>query len=1061
MREPVDEQAELDRTRAQTFSEQSEPYETQGGVADAMAAVPTFGPPVEPGEVGALGPYRIIKQLGKGGMGAVYAALDTRLDRKIALKVMLPSYAAIPSAKDRFLREARAAAKVSHDNVVTVHEADDRNGVPYIAMQYLEGYPLDEYLKKKGEMAMPQILRIARETAAGLEAAHKLGLIHRDIKPGNLWLEAPNGRVKLLDFGLARPVDSDVELTKSGVVVGTPAYMSPEQAQGERVDARSDLFSLGVLLYRLSTGQLPFPGNTTMAVLMALGTKDPVPVRSLKPELPEVFARLVHDLLAKDPARRPESATEVIRRLRDLNRNPNSLPVASMPQVSMIDAAAPNYVPIPIGMASMANPFEDIDLTDSVTAEPVPRTQSKDVKPTNRKPVLIGGSLAGLILLVVGIAVLTRNQDKPVTKVDVPDVFPVKDKGGKTLAKVGPGKKEPPRLEGRTGLEFQAGDSVTATKVPYRNELTVTIEAWVAPQQSSNDHPRTIAGVPNGYLGVFLDKIRFYTHHGYAECEKAIAPGQRIHVAGVNDGKQRRLYIDGKLAAKTDDPGSAWAEGSDPGFQGELRIGSMDFTGTIEQVRVSTTGRYDKEFAPPETFAKDKDTFALYLFDEGQGDTLRDSSGNGYHAKIAGAKWVSADPDRRAAEWVLAKGGSVQVNVVDALLRSAAELPKEKFALESVNLDGAPIADAELDQLRSLVSLGWLHLGNTAITDAGIAKLESLTNLHSLNLGRLKISDAGLAALKPFAKLKVLVLIDTPVTDDGLAHLKGLRNLTQLSVKGTKFTQKALQEFHAAVPGCKIEHDGGMIEAVDVDRNAAEWVIGQGGFLHLKNSKDEFRAIDQLPKERFEIQKINLSQLAKLEPAGLVHLGPLENLESLELNYTPITDADLIPLGGLVNLRSLGISNTKISATGFAKLANLKKLEILGLMGYAMTDEWMKTVTGFSELHTIYLGGTHFSIDAMRHLLKLKKLTKLNLHSNPHVDDASMVVLKELTTLQDLVLSTTSVTDVGLVHLKELKNLTKLNLKESKVSAQGVAELHAALPRCRIEHDGGVIEPKK
>ncbi|MBL8865010.1 MAG: serine/threonine protein kinase, partial [Planctomycetia bacterium] len=250
-----------------------------------MAAVPTFGPPVEPGEVGVLGPYRIIRQLGQGGMGAVYAAIDTRLDRKIALKVMLPSYAAIPSAKERFLREARAAAKVSHDNVVTVHEADDRNGVPYIAMQYLEGYPLDEYLKKKGEIDLPQILRIARETAAGLEAAHKLGLIHRDIKPGNLWLEAPIGRVKLLDFGLARPVDSDVELTKSGVVVGTTAYMSPEQAQGERVDARSDLFSLGVLLYRLSTGQLPFPGNTTMAVLMALGTKDPIPVRSLKPEL--------------------------------------------------------------------------------------------------------------------------------------------------------------------------------------------------------------------------------------------------------------------------------------------------------------------------------------------------------------------------------------------------------------------------------------------------------------------------------------------------------------------------------------------------------------------------------------------------------------------------------------------------------------------------------------------------------------------------------------------------------------------------------------------------------
>ena len=141
---------------------------------------------------------------------------------------MLPQYAANDLAKERFLREARAAAQITHDNVVTVYEADERDGVPFIAMQFLQGYPLDEFLKRKGSPTIPQILRIARETAAGLSAAHDLGLVHRDIKPGNLWLEAPNGRVKVLDFGLARPIDSEGELTKSGAIVGTPAYMSPE-----------------------------------------------------------------------------------------------------------------------------------------------------------------------------------------------------------------------------------------------------------------------------------------------------------------------------------------------------------------------------------------------------------------------------------------------------------------------------------------------------------------------------------------------------------------------------------------------------------------------------------------------------------------------------------------------------------------------------------------------------------------------------------------------------------------------------------------------------------------
>ena len=278
-----------------------------------IPAAPGFGPPAAPNEVGRLGPYRIVKELGRGGMGAVYAALDTRLDRRLALKVMLPRYAADPAAKARFLREARAAARVKHDNVVTVYEADERDGVPYIAMEFLEGYPLDEYLRKKGCPTISQVVRIAAEAAAGLAAAHNLGLVHRDIKPANLWLEAPHGRVKVLDFGLARPVDAEAEVTRSGAVVGTPAYMSPEQARGERVDHRTDLFSVGAVLYRLCTGRLPFEGPTVMAVLMALGTLEPQPVRELNPAVPASLAALIHQLLAKKADDRPQSGAEVVK----------------------------------------------------------------------------------------------------------------------------------------------------------------------------------------------------------------------------------------------------------------------------------------------------------------------------------------------------------------------------------------------------------------------------------------------------------------------------------------------------------------------------------------------------------------------------------------------------------------------------------------------------------------------------------------------------------------------------------------------------------------------------
>ncbi|AWM38327.1 Serine/threonine-protein kinase PknB [Gemmata obscuriglobus] len=296
------------------------------------AAAPTFSRPATEDELGTLGPYRVVRELGRGAMGAVYLARDTRLDRSLALKVMLPEFAADAEAKERFLREAKSAARVSHDHVVTVYEADERDGTPYIAMQLLQGYSLDAFIRNKGTPSLRNAVRIAREAALGLAAAHKLGIVHRDIKPANMWLEAPRGRVKLLDFGLARPVAMETELTQSGAVVGTPAFMSPEQALGERVDHRADLFSLGAVLYLLCTKQLPFPGASLSAVLLALGTKEPTPVHAHSPNVPEPLADLIHGLLAKDPGNRPQTAVTVANRLHQISEHLAGLAAAAPPE---------------------------------------------------------------------------------------------------------------------------------------------------------------------------------------------------------------------------------------------------------------------------------------------------------------------------------------------------------------------------------------------------------------------------------------------------------------------------------------------------------------------------------------------------------------------------------------------------------------------------------------------------------------------------------------------------------------------------------------------------------
>lgn len=268
-----------------------------------------------------LGPYLIVGRLGEGGMGVVYEARDTTLDRPVALKVMRADLAADPESRSRFLREAKAIAAIRNDHVVTVYQVGEENGVPYLAMELLRGAPLDRYLVQQKPISFSQAIRIGREAALGLAAAHARGIVHRDVKPANLWLEAPTGRVKVLDFGLARPAEDGERLTSTGVVMGTPAFMSPEHARGDTADARSDLFSLGGVLFRLVAGRLPFPGVSTMAVLTALAVDTPPKVRTLVPDVPPDFGDIIDQLLAKDPAKRPTSADDVARRLRAVGKS--------------------------------------------------------------------------------------------------------------------------------------------------------------------------------------------------------------------------------------------------------------------------------------------------------------------------------------------------------------------------------------------------------------------------------------------------------------------------------------------------------------------------------------------------------------------------------------------------------------------------------------------------------------------------------------------------------------------------------------------------------------------
>jgi TolB-like protein len=277
-----------------------------------------LAPPQNADEIGRLGPYRVLQVLGSGGMGVVYLAEDTRLQRLVALKVLRPALAENAQARQRFQQEARAIAALASDHIVPIYEVSEDRGLPFLAMPVLRGETLADRLAREGRLPADEVRRIGLELARGLAAAHGRSLIHRDIKPGNVWLESPTegepaaGRVKLLDFGLAQVSGDRRGLTEYGTLLGTPEYMAPEQASGEPVDARSDLFSLGSVLYALAAGRPPFHGKNSLTVLRSVCEAAPPPLRELAPDLPEDLVALIEKLHARDRSRRCQSAQEVI-----------------------------------------------------------------------------------------------------------------------------------------------------------------------------------------------------------------------------------------------------------------------------------------------------------------------------------------------------------------------------------------------------------------------------------------------------------------------------------------------------------------------------------------------------------------------------------------------------------------------------------------------------------------------------------------------------------------------------------------------------------------------------
>jgi serine/threonine protein kinase len=580
------------RMRAADFMEVPvlEQLATDGGGLDFLA------PSQKPGSLGRLAHYEILEVVGRGGMGTVFRAFDEKLHRVVALKALAPQLATSSVARQRFVREARAAAAVTHDNVIAIHAVEDAGPVPYLVMRFVNGPTLQKKLDHTGPLSLKEILRIGLQTAEGLAAAHRQGLVHRDVKPANILLENGVERVRLTDFGLARAGD-DASLTQSGVVAGTPMYMSPEQAQGEPVDFRSDLFSLGSVLYVMCTGHPPFRAPTSMAVLKRVCEETPRPIREINPELPPWLGDLLTRLHAKVPADRFASAQEVAdllaRHLAELQH------VATPPPPATPPARGTERLPL----ASWG------ERTELRSPPEPPREKSAAAAPRPRRRGLTAALILLALLAGLGLCEATgvtdvrgtvlrlfSSADRPVTEATRADNSKLPQTAKAPAAVPAPaglvswwrgeGNARDVRgnnhgtavgnvsyASGQVGLAFKF-DGFEQIEVAGSPDLSltsaVTMEAWIKP----------IGLRPEKYYGTLIakgsDTNRNYTlflsprralHMSYYTTDKTnvlletdndLVPFEQFsHVAGVIDTTRgvMEIYHNGKLVATRPTPG--------------------------------------------------------------------------------------------------------------------------------------------------------------------------------------------------------------------------------------------------------------------------------------------------------------------------------------------------------------------------------------------------------------------------------------------------------------------------------------------------------------------------
>jgi serine/threonine protein kinase len=659
-------------------AKRSDPYELAKQLVRAGKLTKFQAAAVLKGNADTLvfGEYVLLDELGKGGMGEVFHARHRRMDREVAIKVLLRSALAEKHAVERFYKEVRAAAKLIHPNIVTAFDASQHGDSHYLVMEYVDGKDLSRIVKEHGPLSLDQAVQCTIQAAQGLKYAHGEGLVHRDIKPNNLLLDR-RGTVKVLDMGLARleyQNGAEDDITRTGQFMGTVDYISPEQATDSRsADHRSDIYSLGCTLYRLLAGMPIYAGDSALSRLKA---HDNHPIPSLcasRADVPKELDDVFQKMVAKRPEDRQQSMKEVIDDLEAvLALSPQRRAAEALSETNLTGyfaklnesdpSALMNDQPTGRQLDETLNFQHGDDAENPAAGGPeateVLASQSTNVatpepKAANRRSLglAVGGGLVAIGIVVTVLVLLQRDKDET----DTGQAGATGDKPGQ----VG-GDSDPATASQSFSLVLDGVDDyVELPELMYDGTHPLTIEAYVDHVDDVTHDGHLVSDVESAGVGLLLqdESWQFVARcdGGYVKARYSAedSVGKKIHLAGVIDNNYVRLFIDGELkdeVAITGDfiPSSVNLviganPGNNPAVSDAAKTGNNSyyqfFRGHIDQVRISNVARYEMDFSPPDHLTPDEETLALYYCDDGQGDALTDSSGKNHHGKITGASW--------------------------------------------------------------------------------------------------------------------------------------------------------------------------------------------------------------------------------------------------------------------------------------------------------------------------------------------------------------------------------------------------------------------------------------